>query len=130
MNKYILCLGSNISPGINIQKAVGILSKKYKILYKTEVIETDPVGDSEQPRFHNLVLGLESEFDSERLKKELIEIENDMGRDRNAPRFAPRVIDIDIVALNGEIVDNDYYTRDFLKKLVDKALYSLSKEAL
>jgi 7,8-dihydro-6-hydroxymethylpterin-pyrophosphokinase len=43
-----------------------------------------------------------------------------MGRDRTAPKFGPRNIDLDIVVWNGEIVDNDYYTRDFLQKSVDE----------
>jgi len=43
-----------------------------------------------------------------------------MGRDRTVAKFGPRCIDLDIAVWNGEIVDKDYYTRDFLKKSVDE----------
>jgi 2-amino-4-hydroxy-6-hydroxymethyldihydropteridine diphosphokinase len=45
-----------------------------------------------------------------------------MGRDRTIPKFGPRNIDLDIVVWNGTIVDEDYYTRDFLQKSVAELL--------
>jgi 7,8-dihydro-6-hydroxymethylpterin-pyrophosphokinase len=47
-----------------------------------------------------------------------------MGRDRTGPKFGPRCIDLDIVVWNGEIVDEDYYTRDFLQKSVAELVQS------
>jgi 2-amino-4-hydroxy-6-hydroxymethyldihydropteridine diphosphokinase len=47
-------------------------------------------------------------------------IEDKLGRDRSRPKFGPREIDLDVLMFDGEIVDEDYYTRDFLQILVDQ----------
>jgi 7,8-dihydro-6-hydroxymethylpterin-pyrophosphokinase len=38
-----------------------------------------------------------------------------MGRDRSQKKFGPRNIDLDVLTWNGEIVDPDYYTREYLR---------------
>jgi 2-amino-4-hydroxy-6-hydroxymethyldihydropteridine diphosphokinase len=45
-----------------------------------------------------------------------------MGRDRSLPKSGPRVIDLDILIWNREVVDEDYYERDFLRKGVAEIL--------
>jgi 2-amino-4-hydroxy-6-hydroxymethyldihydropteridine diphosphokinase len=52
------------------------------------------------------------------LKELLISIENQLGRDRQADRWGPRTMDLDIIVWNGKITDTDYYSRDFLQKSV------------
>jgi len=38
-----------------------------------------------------------------------------MGRDRSQKKFGPRNIDLDILIWNNVVVDQDYYTRSFLR---------------
>ncbi len=45
-------------------------------------------------------------------------MEDDMGRDRSRPKFGPREIDLDVIIWNQNVVDEDYYERDFLGQLV------------
>jgi 2-amino-4-hydroxy-6-hydroxymethyldihydropteridine diphosphokinase len=56
----------------------------------------------------------------EELTRYLKKLEDRLGRDRTLPKFGPRVIDLDVIVWNSEIVDDDYYKRDFVKKTVDE----------
>ena len=47
-------------------------------------------------------------------------IEDKLKRDRTAPKFGPRTIDLDIVIWDGVLIDQDYLTRDFLRQVVDE----------
>jgi 2-amino-4-hydroxy-6-hydroxymethyldihydropteridine diphosphokinase len=47
-------------------------------------------------------------------------MEDILGRNRSRPKFGPREIDLDILVWNDEIVDEDYYHRDFLQQLVSE----------
>ncbi|WP_394655640.1 2-amino-4-hydroxy-6-hydroxymethyldihydropteridine diphosphokinase [Halosquirtibacter laminarini] len=122
MNKVIISLGSNISPDHNIPSAILLLSLKHRLLDITKVEITDPIGIEDQSKFHNAALLVETWFSQDAFNTFLKEIEDTLLRDRSAPKFGPRTIDLDIVVWNGNIVDNDYYKRDFLKRHTDMLL--------
>ncbi|NOR74508.1 MAG: 2-amino-4-hydroxy-6-hydroxymethyldihydropteridine diphosphokinase, partial [Draconibacterium sp.] len=61
---------------------------------------------------------IETNLNRQDLNNILKTIEDKMGRNRTLPKSGPRCIDLDIVVWNGEIVDKDYYSRDFLQKSV------------
>ena len=117
-NIAIIGIGSNIDAESNIQAMLDILGDAMKITGVSSFIKTKPLGDIKQPDFINGALKVETLMEKEELRKFLKEIENELGRDRTAPKFGPRTIDLDIVVWNGEIVDNDYYTRDFLRNSI------------
>jgi putative transposase len=117
-NTVIIGIGSNINAEANIQKMLTILTSKVKVLKVSAMIETKPVGIENQPNYTNGAVKIETELTREDLTILLKSIEDQMGRDRTAPKFGPRNIDLDIVVWNDEIVDEDYYTRDFLQKSV------------
>jgi 2-amino-4-hydroxy-6-hydroxymethyldihydropteridine diphosphokinase len=54
-------------------------------------------------------------MDIDELSVFLKQLEDQMGRDRNQKKFGPRNIDLDILIWNNEIVDPDYFTREFLR---------------
>ena len=60
------------------------------------VIETDPVGRTDQPRFLNAVAELETSLDPDALLRRLLELEGELGRVR-AERWGPRTIDLDLL---------------------------------
>jgi 2-amino-4-hydroxy-6-hydroxymethyldihydropteridine diphosphokinase len=120
MNTYIIGIGSNINAETNIPKMLEILAEKVEILKVSSMIKTKPIGIENQPDYTNGAVKLITDLNREDLTVLLKAIEDRMGRDRTAPKFGPRNIDLDIVVWNGEIVDDDYYTRDFLKKSVDE----------
>ncbi len=116
----IIGIGSNIDAEINISIMMDILKKQVEVVRVSEMIKTKPIGISTQPDFTNGAIKIRTNLNQEDLTKLLKSIEDEMGRDRSVPKFGPRCIDLDIVVWNGEIVDDDYFTRDFLKKSVDE----------
>lgn len=120
MNECIIGIGSNIDAEENIRKMLEILKSRVKVLRVSSFLKTKPIGISEQPYFTNGAVKINTGLNRERLNRELKKIEDELGRDRTAPKFGPRTIDLDIVVWNGKIVDKDYYTRDFLQKNVQE----------
>ena len=124
MNEVIIGIGSNINADENIAKMLEILNQEVAILAVSSMIKTKPIGIENQADFTNGAVKVSTGLDESSLKKLLKQIEDRMGRDRTGPKFGPRCIDLDIVVWNGEIVDDDYYTRDFLQKNVAELLQS------
>jgi 2-amino-4-hydroxy-6-hydroxymethyldihydropteridine diphosphokinase len=118
MNEVIIGIGSNIDAETNISKMLEILKSHVEIIKVSSFIKTKPIGIENQPEFTNGAVKIKANLNREDLTCLLKGIEDQMGRDRTAPKFGPRNIDLDIVVWNGEIVDDDYYTRDFLQKSV------------
>ena len=124
MNEVIIGIGSNINADENIAKMLEILNQEVAILAVSSMIKTKPIGIENQADFTNGAVKVSTGLDESSLKKLLKQIEDRMGRDRTGPKFGPRCIDLDIVVWNGDIVDDDYYTRDFLQKNVAELLQS------
>lgn len=122
MNVLIIGIGSNINAEENISKMLEILKTKVDVIKVSRFTKTAALGIRNQPDFTNGAVKVKSILNQEDLNRLLKDIEDEMGRDRSIPKFGPRCIDLDIVAWNGEIVDPDYYTRDFLRKAVDELL--------
>ena len=100
-----LSLGSNIERHLRITAALNALAKYFGELTLSSVYESDSVG-FQGDNFLNLVAGIYSESSLRDVSIILKKIENDNGRDRSAPRFGPRSLDIDILTvddISGEI---------------------------
>jgi 2-amino-4-hydroxy-6-hydroxymethyldihydropteridine diphosphokinase len=119
-NTVIISLGSNINPLKNIARAIELLPPLVRVLKSSSLLVTEPIGISEQPAFHNGALLVVTHLNRSELTSYLKHIEDVVGRDRTRARFGPREIDLDILEWNGEIVDSDYFERDFLVALVDE----------
>ena len=122
MNEVIIGIGSNLDADNNISRVLEILSEKYELLKVSSFIKTKPIGITNQPDFTNGAVKIKTGESQNNLHKALKQIEDQMGRDRTVPKFGPRCIDLDIIVWNGEIVDDDYYTRDFLQKSVQEII--------
>jgi len=94
--KYFLSLGSNINAPDNIKFAIEELSN---LLFDPEISSTyqTTAEGFEGNDFLNLVVAGSSEMNFTILNQQLKEIENSAGRDRNAPKFSARTLDIDII---------------------------------
>ena len=122
MNEVIIGIGSNLDAENNIRRVLEILTEKFVLLKVSEFVKTKPIGITEQPDFTNGAAKIRTILNHNILENILKQIEDQMGRDRTVPKFGPRCIDLDIVVWNGEIEDDDYYTRDFLKKSVQEII--------
>jgi 2-amino-4-hydroxy-6-hydroxymethyldihydropteridine diphosphokinase len=94
--RYFLSLGSNINAQKNSEFAVSELSKIFSDLESSTIHQTKAEG-FEGEDFLNSVTSGTCQFSFDALNKQLKEIENAAGRDRNAPKFSARTLDIDIV---------------------------------
>lgn len=120
MNIAIISVGSNIDAEKNIARMLKILGNEVKIQKVSTLVKTKPIGIEDQPDFTNGAVKIETGMKKDELNRLLKAIEDELGRDRSIPKFGPRTIDLDIVIWNGEIVDDDYHSRDFLKKSVEE----------
>jgi 2-amino-4-hydroxy-6-hydroxymethyldihydropteridine diphosphokinase len=69
------------------------------------LIETEPWGYEDQPRFLNAVAELETDEPPHALLRRLLEIERELGRTREGPRYGPRLIDLDLLLYGDEELD-------------------------
>lgn len=118
----IIGIGSNIDAEKNITSMMEILEKEVQVMKISSLMKTKPIGIKNQPDFTNGAIKLKTPFDRQELTHLLKSIEDRLGRDRSAAKFGPRTIDLDLVVWDGEIVDEDFYTRDFLRKSVEEII--------
>lgn len=69
------------------------------------VVETEPVGNTDQPRFLNAVAELETELPPAELLSRLLDVERGLGRVR-VERWGPRSIDLDLLLYGDERVSS------------------------
>ncbi len=125
MNQAIIAFGSNIEPAQNIQNAKAKLLYHVRLLTESKIAQTKPIGIEKQPDFLNGGWLIETDLLQDNLIQILKTIEDSLGRDRSAPKFGPRPIDLDLIVWNNIIVDSDVYTRDFLRTEVTELLPNL-----
>jgi 2-amino-4-hydroxy-6-hydroxymethyldihydropteridine diphosphokinase len=120
MNECIIGIGSNINPEDNIKDSLMILEREVEVKGVSSWVKTTPLGIADQDDFVNSAVKIRTTMTKEELVHYLKKLEDRLGRDRTLPKFGPRVIDLDIIVWNDEIVDNDYYVRDFTRNTVDE----------
>lgn len=121
-NQAVISIGSNIDAELNIPKALKHLSTFLTIVRQVPFITTTPIGITNQPDFTNGAILCKTSLDMDQLVRQLKTTEDILGRDRTREKYGPREIDLDVVTWNGQIVDQDYYSRTFLKKMTDDLL--------
>ena len=102
-----LCLGSNMGNRQgNLDKAIDFLSQRLKVGKVSSIYDTEPVGNTEQPRFLNLVCQVFTRLEPEALLALAKGIEAKLGRAPGTSN-APRPIDIDILFYGDRVVDSE-----------------------
>jgi 2-amino-4-hydroxy-6-hydroxymethyldihydropteridine diphosphokinase len=112
MNKAYLSLGSNRGDRqSNLNKAIELLNNKAgKVVSNSLLYETQPWKMEDETMFINQVILLETELDAGTLMDLLLEIETSMGRVRTAAKYEPRIIDIDILFFNNDLISSEKLT--------------------
>ena len=109
MNVAFLCLGGNMGDRLafinNAKELINSLCGK--ITAESAIYETEAWGAENAPEHYNQCLKLETKLEAEALLKELLEIEIKLGRVRNELKNETRVIDIDILFYNKEIINKN-----------------------
>ena len=101
--KYFLSLGSNINAEENLEFAFKELKKILSNVKSSSIHQTKAEGFEGDDFLNSVVCG-NSELDFNDLNKKLKLIEDIAVRNRDAPKFSARTLDIDIVL---QIDDND-----------------------
>ncbi len=115
MNNAVIAAGSNIQPVKNVELAEKELSELGVLLKKSKFFFTKPLLYENQDNFYNGVFFIQIIYEHDELKQKLKLIEQELGRIRTKNKNGPRTIDLDIVLFNGQVVDKDVFTRDFIK---------------
>ncbi len=94
--------------GANLGEREATIRRAVRLLGASRVStlrETEPVGYVDQPRFVNGVAFVETALEPRALLDRLLEIERELGRTRDGPRFGPRTIDLDLLLYGDAVVD-------------------------
>lgn len=95
-----LGIGSNIGDRLeHLREAVGLLNRMAETSVSgiSGIYMTEPVGVTEQERFYNGVVRLETGLSPDNLRSHCKAIEHNLGRPERYIRWSPRVIDLDIL---------------------------------
>ena len=103
MRTAYIGMGGNLAscagtPEATLAAAALRLESLGRVICRSSLYSTEPVGFAAQPRFVNAVAGLETEFEPKELLRGLLDIEKEFGRDRAAgiPN-GPRTLDLDLL---------------------------------
>jgi 2-amino-4-hydroxy-6-hydroxymethyldihydropteridine diphosphokinase len=102
MTGVYVAAGSNVCAEQNIRSALGQLALSFPHLAVSPAYRNAAVGFAGND-FVNLVVGFDTDMPLRAVIDELHRIEKFCGRERNAPKWAPRSMDLDIL-LYGDLV--------------------------
>ena len=109
MVKAYLGLGSNIgNRELQLNEAIKILHdyQGIQVTQVSHIYETEPVGYTNQPKFLNLCIEIETELNPQSLLKCCLTTEQQLHRKREI-RWGPRTLDIDILLFGDQIIEQD-----------------------
>ncbi len=103
--KAVIALGSNLeNRRLNLDIAITKLEELLGELTVSPYFETKPVGGPAQDDFINAVVIANSQLPADQLLKELLAIEDEMGRVREE-HWGPRIIDLDLIVHGNQVID-------------------------
>ena len=111
METAYIGMGANLpsragEPAATLAAAAERLGRLGRVICRSRLYSTAPVGFAEQPRFVNAVVELETELEPLALLGALLEIEREFGRERAKERSnGPRTLDLDILLYGERLID-------------------------
>lgn len=112
MSRAVIALGSNLeNPVQQVEAALAAIAALpgVSLLRRSACYQTAPVGYADQPDFINAVCEVQTSLSPEALLAALLEVEQAFGRVRTF-RNAPRVLDLDLLLVEGVVLDTDFLT--------------------
>lgn len=106
MNKVFLGLGGNLNNRVgNLMKARELLQSKCgPIVCASSLYETEAWGMSSEHRFLNQVVEIRTVLGPEELLAAVLSAESELGRLRTTEQYADRLIDIDVLFFNEDVI--------------------------
>lgn len=99
VSQVLLCLGSNLGDRLNrLQEAISTLDRheSIQVTRSSSVYESEAWGLTEQPKYLNIVVEIETALEPLELLKTVKEMEQYLGREPSE-KWGPRSIDIDLI---------------------------------
>jgi len=104
VTQVLVAAGSNVEPRANLRRALDALAAHYPALRRSAAYRNRAVGFEGQD-FVNLVIGFETDDDVRTVVAHLHDAEARCGRARDAPKWAPRAMDLDILLYGDRVCD-------------------------
>jgi 2-amino-4-hydroxy-6-hydroxymethyldihydropteridine diphosphokinase len=101
-------LGANLGDReATLGRAIELLGRRrgVDVVAVSSFRETDPVGYLDQPRFLNAAAALDTSLSPQELLGALLEVERELGRVREGPRYGPRTVDLDLLLMDELVLD-------------------------
>jgi 2-amino-4-hydroxy-6-hydroxymethyldihydropteridine diphosphokinase len=111
-----IALGSNLDSKYGnsfqtLSAAAVHLERLGRLVARSSIYETDPVGFRDQARFLNAAVALETQLEPLPLLRGLLAIEREFGRDRlRSMAKGPRTLDLDLLLVGDTIVSQPELT--------------------
>lgn len=104
MARAYVSLGTNVDREANVRAALGSLRTLFGALTVSPVYESRSVGFAGE-NFYNLVVAFDTDLEPEAVVATLKVLEDQQGRDRSAPRFSDRTLDLDLILYGDRVMD-------------------------
>jgi len=106
-NQVVLALGSNQGNRLkNIQLAIDTIHNEVGTVVKISRLYEFPAWGFTSESFYNCALLLHTTLSGQEILEKILAIEQTLGRVRSSQEgYQPRVIDIDIIVFNEDIID-------------------------
>jgi len=104
MPRAYIGLGANLKdPAAQVREALALMASGAGItlVAQSSLYRSAPLGPAEQPDYCNAACVVDTTLSPGRLLTRLHEVERAMGRERPPLRWAPRVIDLDLLHYGG-----------------------------
>jgi len=102
--RAFISLGSNIEPEKYLPLAGKELVRIGTVLAFSSVYQSPAIGRPGHPDFLNAAALIETALSPVEIQSRLREIEETLGRERTADRYAPRTIDLDLCLLGSTVL--------------------------
>jgi 2-amino-4-hydroxy-6-hydroxymethyldihydropteridine diphosphokinase len=97
---------SNCRMGIDALTATG----NYRLIKRSRFYQTEPVDFKDQSWFVNGVFQIRTDLSPWKLFEEIKRIERDAGRKSQTIRYGPRILDLDILLYNDQVIETEALT--------------------
>lgn len=114
LHRVTISLGSNIHAETNLPAAMRLLRQAGQVLAVSNVWETESVG-FDGPNFLNACAVVSTSLQPVQFKQQIIRpIEASLGRVRSLEKNAPRTIDIDLLLIDDQPLNIDFWAYAFV----------------
>lgn len=104
MTPVLVAAGSNVEPHANLRRALDALARHHPRMRCSAAYRNRAVGFA-GPDFINLVVGFDTDDDIQAVLSQLHEVEALCGRERHAPKWGPRAMDLDLLLYGDRVCD-------------------------